>query len=583
MIRLVCPLTILLACSVSAGRENFPNILLIMTDDQGFGDIASHGNPVVRTPAMDRIAEEGVRFDRFFVSAVCAPTRASLLTGRYHLRCGVWGVTHGKETMATEETTVAEVLKEFGYRTALVGKWHLGEHYPFVPQTQGFDCFVGFRLGHWNNYFDTMLEHNGAPMYAAGYITEFLTDQAIQFIDSCENKPFFCYLPYNAPHSPWQVPDMYYQIYEREGVPETARTAYAMVTCLDDNIARLLKHLDDRGLGENTVVLFMTDNGPNGDRYNAGMKGRKASVHEGGVRVPLFIRWPKKIEAGTKVDRIAAHIDLFPTLLDMCGIAIPEGLQLDGKSLWPLIEGTASAWLDRSLFFNQGREQSGMKYPGAVRTQRYRWVRNREQGELYDMLADPGEQTNIASQQSELSERFQRAYDSWFAEVTSERGLKRPSIPVGYREENPVILSAPEGVLSGGARFAGKHGWANDWIVGWETARAEAQWNIRVITPGKYGLSLQYRCSESSVGRTIKIAVDSETVEAQIINPANAPAKPHPDRVPRTEPFELDWGTLNLGTITLSSGEKQLSLKITRDVENSDLAVKELRLVSRTD
>jgi arylsulfatase A-like enzyme len=298
-----------------------PNVLLILTDDQGYGDISSHGNPYVKTPHMDRIAAEGARFERFFVSPLCAPTRAGLLTGRYHLRTGVHGVTRGQENLRDSEVTLAEIFRDAGYATGCFGKWHNGRHYPMHPNGQGFDEFVGFCGGHWNNYFDTELEHNGEPLRTEGYITDVLTDHALAFIESHAKGPFFCYVPYNAPHSPWQVPEAYWSRFQNHpDLDEEAKCAYAMVENLDDNIGRLLAGLDARGLSEQTIVLFLTDNGANSDRFNAGMRGRKGSAHEGGTRVPLFVRWPGVIPSGTVIRPIAKHVDLFPTLRELCGL-----------------------------------------------------------------------------------------------------------------------------------------------------------------------------------------------------------------------------------------------------------------------
>lgn len=335
---------------IGKSKRKRPNVVLIMTDDQGWGDISSHGNNLIETPVVDRLATEGARFERFFVSSVCAPTRASLLTGRYYLRSGTYGVTRGRETMRSEEVTIAEVLKQSGYVTGCFGKWHNGAHYPYHPNGQGFDEFVGFCAGHWNNYFDTHLERNGESVKTRGYITDVLTDAAIRFIEKNRRWPFFCYVPYNAPHTPWQVPDKYFDKYKARGLDAEIACAYGMCENIDDNIGQILKRLDDLRLSESTIVIFLTDNGPNTDRYNGGMKGRKASVHEGGVRVPLFIRWPGHIDAGRRVTQIAAHIDLLPTIVDLCGAAMMKTLPLDGISLMPLLRGDTAGWPDRVIY-----------------------------------------------------------------------------------------------------------------------------------------------------------------------------------------------------------------------------------------
>ncbi|MCA9051143.1 MAG: arylsulfatase, partial [Planctomycetaceae bacterium] len=329
--------------------ETQPNVVVILTDDQGWGDVSCHGNPQIQTPHMDALAAEGAWFDRFFVSPVCAPTRASLLSGRFDVRTGVSGVTGRLEVMRSDEVTIAELFRDAGYRTGCFGKWHNGEQFPNNPAGQGFEEFFGFCGGHWNNYFDSTLEHNGRPVKTTGYITDVLTDAAIRFVTGDPGRPFFCYVPFNAPHTPWQVPDEWFDKCADRTSDRATQCAYAMVENIDHNVGRLLDALGEQR--HNTIVVFLTDNGPNGQRYNGDLRGIKGSVHEGGVRVPLFISWPGKI-APRKIDRIAAHVDLLPTLAELCGVAVESTKPLDGRSLVPLLNGTTTAndWPDRSLF-----------------------------------------------------------------------------------------------------------------------------------------------------------------------------------------------------------------------------------------
>ena len=359
-------LLILLAAPAFAADR--PNVLLILTDDQGWGDVHSHGNERLDTPNLDRLAAQGARFERFFVSPVCAPTRAALLTGRYSLRCGVHGVTRGHETMRSEEVTIAELLRDAGYATGCFGKWHNGAHWPTDPHGQGFDRFAGFAAGHWNNYFDPLLPYPprhaatriepadpDGPVRTEGYIADIFTDAALRFmgeqqIGEKRDEPWFCYVPFNTPHWPPQVGERLFEKYLARGFGPENAAAYAMVENLDRNVGRLLAALDQWGLAEDTIVLFLTDNGPNGNRFNGGMRGRKGSAHEGGVRVPLFVRWPGRIEPGTTIERNAMHIDLLPTLCELCNVPLPEGRELDGESLVPLLTGGAAGWPDRRLF-----------------------------------------------------------------------------------------------------------------------------------------------------------------------------------------------------------------------------------------
>ncbi|MDP1586394.1 MAG: sulfatase-like hydrolase/transferase, partial [Prosthecobacter sp.] len=265
-----------------------PNVLLIITDDQGYGDFSIHGNPHLQTPHIDKLGNDGVRFDRFYVNSFCAPTRAALLTGRYPVRTGCHGVTHNREAMRPSEITMGEALKSGGYRTGYFGKWHNGEQFPFTPPGQGFEEFFGFNNGHWNNYFDATLLRGTKPEPTQGYITDVLTDEAMQFITARQKEPFFCFLSFNAPHSPYQVPDKYFDKFKAKGFEANVAAFYGMCENIDDNVGRLLAHLDTLKLAENTIVLFLTDNGGTAGvkTYNAGMRGGKTSVHEGGSRVP---------------------------------------------------------------------------------------------------------------------------------------------------------------------------------------------------------------------------------------------------------------------------------------------------------
>ena len=451
------------AAKSQSSRAKRPNVLLIMTDDQGYGDNAFNGNPILRTPSLDKLARESVRLSRFYVSPLCAPTRSSLLTGRYHLRTGVWGVTGGRETMRADEMTIAEALKGAGYRTGLVGKWHLGEHYPCVPHSQGFDEFVGFRLGHWNRYIDPPLERNGKPIETKGYISDVFTDEAIAFIDRRQSDPFFLYLAYNAPHSPYIVPDQYYDRFEGKGLTVPVASTYAMVENLDRNIGRILAHLDKTGLANDTIVVFLCDNGPTGGpRFNAGLRATKGTVYEGGVRSPLWVRWTRRLTPKV-IDATAAHIDIYPTLLDLCGVPRPAGPAIDGVSLAPAITGPAKV-PERMLFFHNAGNRIRSPFPGAVREGRWSLVNGKE---LYDLEKDPAEQNDVASANPEVTTRLRSAYQKWFDEAAEQCGFRQPAIPVGHAEENPVWLPATRAKLNGGLKYFGVHGYAHDWATGW--------------------------------------------------------------------------------------------------------------------
>jgi arylsulfatase A len=559
-------------------RTGQPNVVLILTDDQGWGDLRSHGNDKLDTPVLDRLAAAGARFDRFYVSPVCAPTRASLLTGRYHLRTGVAWVTRGLETMRSGEVTLAEAFQQAGYATACFGKWHNGAHYPHHPNGQGFDEFVGFCGGHWNNYFHTTLEHNGRPVQTEGYITDVLTDRALAFLDRQRERPFFCYVAYNAPHGPFQVPDRYFDKYKQRGLNDKDASVYGMCENIDDNVGRLLRKLEELNLTERTVVVFLTDNGPNGPRYNGGMRGTKSSVHEGGVRVPLFVRWPGHIPAGTTVRQIAAHIDLFPTLLELCGVPRPRTAPLDGVSLVPLLQGRTADWPDRMLFtFHSPRGQTSPA-PGAVRTQRYRLVLNGKREELYDMSADPGQEKDVASQHPEVVQKLRAAYEACFKDATATP-LERLPIPVGHEQARLVELPAPESYLHGSLTFKGRQGWANDWITGWHSTDDAVSWDLDVVRPGRYEVTVLYTCPEPDTGSKLQVEVGGQRLEG-VLRQAHDPTPiPSPDRVPRGEVYEKVWAPFALGAVPLDKGRTRLVLKALTKPGKAVMDVKAVRLL----
>jgi len=572
------------AKSASQQVDSRPNVVLILTDDQGWGDIHCHGNRLLDTPVLDRLAAEGARFERFFVSPLCAPTRASLLTGRYYLRTGTHGVTRGYETMRSEEVTLAEAFKQAGYVTGCFGKWHNGAHWPYDPNGQGFDKFLGFCAGHWNNYFDTTLQHNGRFVKTRGYITDVLTDAVLDFITLNRNRPFFCYVPYNAPHSPFQVPDAYFDKYKRRGLDDKLACIYGMVENIDHNVGRILKHIAELGLREKTIVVFLTDNGPNSDRFNGKMRGRKGSVHEGGVRVPLFIRWPGRIPAGLRIEQITADIDIFPTLVELCGIAMPRTLLQDGVSLAALLEGRAVTWPERMLFTFRCPGAAVNSISGAVRTPRWRAVRTGKRWELYDMVKDPGEQNNVAKVYPDVVERLREAFETTVREVT-KAGFEPIAVPVGYPERPVVTLPAHEAFLhpraGQGISYKGKAGWANDYVTNWTSVDAYCWWPIEVVRNGRYEVVLMYVCRQEDVGVHLRVELGGKVLEV-VVDRAHDPAPiPSPDRVPRVEVYEKIWARLPAGQVDLVKGPGRLVVKVSRIVGKRaiDLKAVELRRI----
>ncbi len=568
--------------STGVDGNNKPNVIVIVTDDQGWGDFSGNGNPYVQTPVLDKLAHEGARFDRFFVSPLCAPTRASLLTGRYHLRTGVASVTGGLETMRTEEVTIAEAFKAAGYTTGIFGKWHNGAHYPEHPLAQGFDEFFGFCGGHWTNYFNTSLEHNGKTVATNGYITDVLADAAMRFIQKNKSKPFFCYIPFNAPHSPYQVADKYFEKYKAKGLHDDVSSTYGMVDNLDENIGRILNQLKELKLSDHTIVVFLTDNGPNSERYNGDMKGRKGSVDEGGVRVPLYIRWPGKIKENTVVKQLAAAIDLFPTVVELTGIPMPKTLPQDGKSLVPLLYSQASVWPERAFFTHVYKKDAASEslspYPGAIRTTQYRFIRGEKSDRLYDMIADPGQKQDIAGNKPEMVDSFHKQFDNWFADVT--RVPVKPEVTqAGWPGGNRVELFTPDASLSGVLKYYGKNGYVHDWLVGWKQPGDVATWNINVVNKGKYKVAVTYNAPGDMAGTQLSLVVANQTLTTTIEKPFEGTFITSPNRVPDVGVPERDWGKLTLGTVMLTPGYYTVKLlRNGQDVKKSAIEIKSVIL-----
>jgi arylsulfatase A-like enzyme len=543
----------------SVMAQDTPNVILIMTDDQGYGDITSHGNLKIKTSNMDRIASEGARLDNFFVSSVCAPTRASLLTGRYHIRTGVVNVTGNQDVMRAEELTIAEVFKQNGYKTACFGKWHNGKHYPNVPNGQGFDEFFGFCGGHFPNYFNATLQHNGRDVETDGFITDVLTDKALEWITENKDDPFFCYIPYNAPHKPFQVPDKYFNKYAEKGFDIKTATIYGMIENLDDNIGRITDAMSELGLDENTILVFLTDNGPStAHRYNAGMKGSKTHVDEGGVRVPFFIRWKDHIPAGLQSSQISAHIDILPTLADLCNITLPGDLKIDGVSLKNYVLNEQEPFFERMIFSHMYFGGKLQPKKGAVRTQQYRYVLNPDEEGLYDMMNDPGQEVDLRDQQTEQFETLRKAYLAWFEEVTEGWKLETV-IPCGYNESPLSYLSVVDAHLTGELHYHGR-GYVNDWAVNWVNSNDSIIWDVNFTNSGRYKLTLEYVCPKDDVGSQVELSVGDNSLKADIDAAFNEPLYPSHDRAPRAGELQKPWGKMELGTLKVKKGQTKIVL-----------------------
>jgi arylsulfatase A-like enzyme len=421
-----------------------PNIILVMPDDQGYGDLACHGNQIIQTPNLDAFYKQAVRFTDFHVSPTCAPTRSALMTGRHEFKNGVTHTINERERMTLKAFTLAQLLKSVGYTTGIFGKWHLGDEAEYQPNRRGFDevfihgaggigqTYVG-SCGDapGNKYFDPAILHNGKFEKTKGYCTDVFFRQATRWIDQQRqgDRPFFAYITPNAPHAPLDCPPDYEAKYTGKVPPNVARF-YGMITNIDENFGRLMMQLVEWGLEKDTLVIFMTDNGTatGSQVFNAGMRGAKGSPWQGGTRVPALWRWPEGFAGGRDIKPLTAHIDIFPTIAEITGASVPAefATQVEGRSLLPLLREENAAWADRYFVTHVGRWEKGQaaesRYAACrIRNSRYSLVnpvRQGEKWELFDLTADPGEMTNVIDRQPEVAKELKGQLDQWWTEVT---------------------------------------------------------------------------------------------------------------------------------------------------------------------
>ncbi|MFW6289790.1 MAG: arylsulfatase [Mariniphaga sp.] len=549
----------------SSQKATPPNIILIMTDDQGWGDLSISGNTNLKTPSIDKLAREGVTFDHFMVSPVCSPTRAELLTGRYHPRGGVYATSAGGERLDLDEKTIADYFKQAGYATAAYGKWHNGMQPPYHPNARGFDDFYGFCSGHWGDYFSPMLEHNGRIATGNGFLIDDFTNRGIDFITRNENRPFFLFLPYNTPHSPMQVPDKWWNRFknknlemrhrdpEKEDVPFT-RAALAMCENIDWNVGRLISKVEELGLSENTIIIYLSDNGPNSWRWNGGMKGRKGSVDEGGVRAPMFIKWEGKLPAGKKVQEVAGAIDLLPTLADLAGIDFYPENQLDGINLKPLLAGENTMKHDRFLFSHWNGRIS-------IRSNSFRFIDN---GKLYDMQNDPGQTADVADKFPKVESQMAHALEEWKKNVLSElpETDERPFV-IGHPGFQYTHIPARDGIPHGNIKRSNQ--FPNDsFFTNWTSTSDSITWDVEVPAAGNFEVEIYYTCPPQAVGSVVELSFAGESLSAKITSPHNPPLKGmENDRVERMESYVKDFKPLKAGTISLPASQGKLTLKAT--------------------
>jgi len=574
-------LSILSCLFISFARsQTQPNILLIMADDMGYGDLGAANNPYLKTPELDRLKAQSVSFEYFYVSSVCAPTRASLLTGRYAQRTGVTSVTNGFEIMNPDEYTLAELLKPAGYRTGIFGKWHLGEYYPTLPNPQGFDEFWGFHTGHTDDYYDPELLHNTEPTPTQGYITDVLTDKAIAFIDEDSTRPFFCYLPYNVPHTPLQIDSSWYKPYHNKGLTERTVRIYGMIAQMDQQIGKLVQHLSDRQLLEETIIILLSDNGPASGwripqaemRYNVGLRDQKFSIYEGGIRTQCFWMWKGKWQPRNITEDFAAHIDVVPTMLDLLNLSPNSQFPLDGVSIRPVLENKPFPNSNRIYFHNYALEtiRTFSPHPGGIaRKNKWKMVNDTA---LYHLKDDPGETQNLASVYPDTLRMLQQAYNKWWEDIQDTSLLAVPPIPVGYPQSPVTLLQPHHAQATGNIRFWGQRGLLGekfgthpqgvdgDWASEWTQKGDQLEWLIQPQQSGLYELGIFAR-GEGSY--PFVITLDKKSMLDELI----------------TTHERTNWEYHKMGTLRLDQGEYHLQLSLNADVDTSNVSIRSLSCI----
>jgi len=488
--------------SISIAQDQ-PNIIIVITDDQGYGDLGCHGNPHILTPNLDEFKNEAVSFSNFHVSTTCAPTRGALMTGRHTNRVNVFHTISGRSMLFEDEVILPQVLAQNGYTNGMFGKWHLGDNYPFRPEDRGFNEVVRHGGGgicqlpdYWgNDYFDDTYWHNGRMESYEGYCTDVFFSEALRFIEENKNKPFFCYLSTNAPHGPLNVPEEYIDMYRNNAdVPERQKRFYGMISNIDDNFHLLTEKLNELNLTDNTILIFMTDNGTASGHtvFDAGLRGHKGSEYEGGHRVPLMIRWPDgQLGGGKEIDKLVAHYDLLPTFVDLLNLNFTPVKPLDGVSVRPLLEGDGIDWANRILYMDTQRLQNLVKEKNyTVMDKDWRLVNGKE---LYNVSEDLGQTNNLIDKHPEVAARLAEGYEHWWQSIMSEEPNERYAyIKAGTRYENPVRICSHDMLTARLGSAWHQYGAVN-------AVRGSGRWKVEIVESGTYLISLRRFPRESGL------------------------------------------------------------------------------------
>lgn len=498
-----CLITLFAARVPAADR---PNVIILLTDDQGYGDLSCHGNPVLKTPNMDRLHEQSIRLTDFHVTPMCTPSRGELMSGRDALDNGAMNVSSGRSMLRQGIPTMADIFKAGGYRTGQFGKWHLGDVYPYRPQDRGFERSIWFPSSHipsapdhWNkDYFDTVYHNErGEFEKVPGYCTDGQFDQAMQWMQqqSGEQKPFFCYLALNNAHHPWWVENKYREPYR--SLDKDLCSFFAMISNIDFNLGRLEAWLEQTKLRDNTILIFMTDNGGTVGVpfFNAGMKGRKVQLWEGGHRVPCFIRWPDgKLRDAGDVDELTVVTDMLPTLVDLCGLKSPADAKFDGTSLAKLLKGEEDKLADRMpvIQFSRMDHPSPEKYDSTVMWHKWRLLHGTD---LYDVASDPTQDKNVAADHADVLGKMRQHYDAWWTDVEPTKDVLS-RIVIGA-EQQPMTLLSPAD-------------WQDLLLDQQAQVRTalprNAPWNVEVATAGAYAFELRRWPREADLAMTARCA-----------------------------------------------------------------------------
>ncbi|MBM83081.1 MAG: N-acetylgalactosamine-4-sulfatase [Planctomycetaceae bacterium] len=512
-------LALLLFARVTSAADK-PNVVIVITDDQGYGDLSCHGNPILKTPNLDKLHSESVRLLDYHVAPTCSPTRSAFLTGHWTNRTGVWHTIMGRSMLRENEVTLSQIFKDAGYATGMFGKWHLGDNYPYRPEDRGFTEVlrhggggVGQTPDYWDNaYFDGSYWHNKTPVPVKGFCTDVFFDYAKRFIKSQKkaSKPFLAYIATNAPHGPMHSPEEFSKPYSKLNVG--LANFYGMIANIDDNVGKMRKFLADERLADNTIFIFTTDNGSSSGwrTFNAGMRAGKGSEYDGGHRVPFFVYWPKgDLKGGRDVEPIAAHVDVVPTLIDLCGVKAPKNVKFDGFSIRPYLYGfEEESWPDRILVTDSQRVKDPIKWrKSSVMTNEWRLINGKE---LYAIKKDPGQKKNVADENPKVVARLRYFYDKWWADI--EPSFKNATaIYLGHPAENPARLTSHDWITTGSTPW--NQGHVRRAVTG---ARNTGFWNVKVVEAGDYEIRLRRWPEEADlpINASLKPGTDVPGVKA---------------------------------------------------------------------